>query len=85
MAVAEIAAEAIKQELAKSVEDPSGSDPVSLEERILELCAENPKGVTQETIAADQPKMDTDKLMKALQRLLSMVDQALVYCRIFPH
>ena len=70
MAVAEIA---IKQEAVEAEEGGQHSDPVNLEDRILELCTEHPKGITDEMIVADQPSIDTVKRMKALQRLLSMV------------
>ena len=48
-------------------------DPVDLEERILALCANNPKGITDEILTQDQPLIDTAKRLKALQRLLSQV------------
>ena len=74
MAVAEIA---IKQEILSVEGENSGAipaaDPVNLEERILQLCAKHPKGITDQMIVADQPAIDTVKRMKALQRLLSMV------------
>lgn len=77
MAVADIAAMTIKEERTSSTDEPAGSsmqaDPVELEDRILELCAAHPKGVTDEMIMTDQPSIDTVKRMKALQRLLSMV------------
>lgn len=77
MAVAQIA---IKQEVfSGDDEEATGvatADPVNLEERILQLCAEHPKGITDEMIVADQPAIDTVKRMKALQRLLSMVCNA---------
>ena len=72
MAVADIAAVAVKQEKDDS-ETGIQSNPVNLEERILELCKEHSKGVTDEMIISDQPMIDNVKRMKALQRLLSMV------------
>lgn len=48
-------------------------DPVDLEERILALCRDNPKGITDEMLTQDQPLIGTAKRMKALQRLLSQV------------
>ena len=71
MAVADVA---IKQELSLGEEEGiPAADPVNLEERILQLCSEHPKGITDEMIRTDQPAIDTAKRMKALQRLLSMV------------
>ena len=72
MAVADIAAVAVKQEKDDS-DTGIQSNPVNLEERILELCKEHSKGVTAEMIISDQPMIDNVKRMKALQRLLSMV------------
>lgn len=46
---------------------------VDLEERILQLCSESPKGITDEMIRLDQPMLDTGRRLKALQRLLSQV------------
>lgn len=48
-------------------------DPVKLEERIVELCQLHAKGITDDIIMADQPMIDAEKRLRALQRLLSMV------------
>ena len=48
-------------------------DPLGLEERILTLCAQNAKGITDDIIVQDQPTIDGEKRMRALQRLLSQV------------
>ena len=48
-------------------------DPLGLEERILTLCALNSKGITDDIIVQDQPTIDAEKRMRALQRLLSQV------------
>lgn len=48
-------------------------DFVNLEERILQLCSESPKGITDGVIAQDQPLVDTERRVAALQRLLSQV------------
>ncbi len=71
MAVADIAAmqEATEDHTATNV----APDPVDLEERILALCSIHPKGVTEDIITSDQPMITKDKIVKALQRLLSMV------------
>lgn len=53
-----------------------GAEPVNfvdLEERILRLCSECPKGITDEMISRDQPSLDIERRVKALQRLLSQV------------
>ena len=78
MAVADIAEKlAIKTEAPDYSEGteaaPQTGDPVKLEERILELCQQHAKGITDEIIMADQPMIDAEKRLKALQRLLSMV------------
>lgn len=72
MAVAQIA---IKQEQLEAQEESleGASDPVQLEERILELCKLYPKGISDDVITKDQPHIDTSKRVKALQRLLSIV------------
>ena len=58
---------------------PSGHvtprDPLGLEERILTLCAQNVKGITDDIIVQDQPTIDGEKRMRALQRLLSQVGE----------
>lgn len=69
----------LKQELAGTSEETppmllgvsESANFVDLEERILKLCTESPKGITDDTISRDQPLIDTEKRMKALQRLLS--------------
>ena len=46
---------------------------VDLEERILQLCADNPKGISEEVIKSDQPQLDAERRLKALERLLTQV------------
>ena len=46
-------------------------DPIDLEERILSLCMQNPKGIRDDVIVQDQPFISTEQRMKALQRLMS--------------
>lgn len=70
----------IKPEPSDEVGSSSGGhpDPVSLvdlEERILQLCSESPKGITDDMIIKDQPRIDTERRLKALQRLLSQVSE----------
>ena len=79
MAVAQVAElVAVKQEMPdipgpSHYPTPHEVDPVYLEERILTLCGENPKGITDDVIIQDQPLIDTERRLKALQRLLSQV------------
>ena len=40
-------------------------DPLGLEERILTLCAQNAKGITDDIIVQDQPTIDGEKRMRA--------------------
>ena len=54
-------------------------DPLGLEERILTLCTLNSKGITDDIIVQDQPTIDAEKRMRALQRLLSQVGVASGY------
>lgn len=79
MSVTQLTA-SIKQELAGTSEEtlptPLGVQEsvsfVDLEERILQLCSESPEGtISDDIISKDQPLIDTERRMKALQRLLS--------------
>jgi len=49
------------------------ADPVHLENTILKLCRENPKGITDSLLQSECPGISVEQRMKALQRLLSMV------------
>lgn len=77
MAVAQLAA--MKEEppdpsdMNPGPSNPDHFDSVNLEQRILALCAENPKGITNEMIMKDQPHILVERRMTALQRLLSQV------------
>lgn len=51
--------------------EPKPVHPVELDERILNLCLQYPKGITDDIITQDQPQINTEQRMKALQRLLS--------------
>ena len=51
--------------------EPKPVHPVELDERILNLCSQYPKGITDDIIMQDQPQINTEQRMKALQRLLS--------------
>lgn len=54
--------------------------PVDLDERILNLCSQNPKGITDDIITADQPQINTEQRLKALQRLLSQAWLSVCVC-----
>ena len=60
--------------------EPRPVHPVELDERILNLCSQNPKGISDDIITADQPQINTEQRMKALQRLLS---QACLYICVY--
>ena len=51
--------------------EPKPVHPVELDERIMNLCSQYPKGVTDDIIMQDQPQINTEQRLKALQRLLS--------------
>ncbi len=72
MAAAQLAA--LKQE-PQDLSTPAGpsTDHLALEQRILALCSEYPKGITDEILMTDQPNISAELRMKALQRLLSQV------------
>ena len=78
MAVADIANSTfqVKQEEEEAVVSSGECDPVQLEEKILQLCSENPKGVTDEMIIAEHV-VNTEQRLRALQRLLSRVSNRL--------
>lgn len=75
MAVADVTAKAIKAE--PNTDNRGPLDPLDLEERILELCGNHAKGVTEDIITTELPQMAKDKIMKSLQRLLSVVSPPL--------
>ncbi len=52
---------------------PEPGNFVDLEERILQLCSQSLKGISDDVISQDQPLLDTERRRKALQRLLSQV------------
>lgn len=53
---------------------PEPFDPVHLEHTILRLCRDNPKGITDNLLQTECPGVSVEQRMKALQRLLSMVN-----------
>lgn len=74
MAVAEIAD---STSLIKTEDTNVGTsgNPIELEDRVLHLCAVNPKGVTDDMIIAEHA-VNTEQRMRALQRLLSKVSRS---------
>lgn len=52
---------------------PEPVDPVDLEDTILRLCRDNPKGITDNLLQSECPGISVEQRVKALQRLLSMV------------
>ena len=48
-------------------------DAVDLEERVVELCKANPKGITDQLISQDMPNIPPQQRVTAINRLLSMV------------
>lgn len=48
-------------------------DVVDLEERVVQLCKENPKGITDQIISQDMPNIPPQQRVTAINRLLSMV------------
>lgn len=48
-------------------------DAVDLEERVAQLCKENPKGITDQMISQDMPNIPPPQRVTAINRLLSMV------------
>ncbi|XP_073249039.1 DNA-directed RNA polymerase III subunit RPC6-like isoform X2 [Porites lutea] len=47
-------------------------DVVDLEERVVQLCKENPKGITDQIISQDMPNIPPQQRVTAINRLLSM-------------
>lgn len=48
-------------------------DAVEFEERVVQLCKENPKGITDQLISQDMPNIPPQQRVTAINRLLSMV------------
>ena len=53
---------------------PEPVDPVDLEDIIMRLCRDNPKGITDNLLQAECPGISVEQRLKALQRLLSIVN-----------
>lgn len=54
-------------------------DAVDLEERVVQLCKENPKGITDQLILQDMPNIPPQQRVTAINRLLSMVGQSDIF------
>ena len=61
--------------------EPKPVHPVELDERIMNLCSQYPKGITDDIITQDQPQINTEQRLKALQRLLSQACVYVIYFR----
>lgn len=66
-------AEKIKMAVADVVIKQEAVDAVDLEERVVELCKANPKGITDQLISQDMPNIPPQQRVTAINRLLSMV------------
>ncbi|CAF0812065.1 unnamed protein product [Brachionus calyciflorus] len=53
-------------------ESSKASDPTNAEQRILELCAQNPDGVSDTMLQQDMPQINAQQRLAALNRLLSL-------------
>ena len=54
-------------------------DAVDLEERIVSLCKENPKGVTDQLVQQGMPGIAAQQRVTAINRLLSTVGDSKSY------
>ena len=66
-------AKEIKMAVADVVIKQEAVDAVDLEERVVELCKVNPKGITDQLISQDMPNIPPQQRVTAINRLLSMV------------
>lgn len=66
-------AEEVKMAVADVVIKQEAVDAVDLEERVVELCKVNPKGITDQLISQDMPNIPPQQRVTAINRLLSMV------------
>lgn len=66
-------AEEINMAVADVVIKQEAVDAVDLEERVVELCKANPKGITDQLISQDMPNIPPQQRVTAINRLLSMV------------
>jgi len=65
-------AKEIKMAVADVVIKQEAVDAVDLEERVVELCKANPKGITDQLISQDMPNIPPQQRVTAINRLLSM-------------
>ena len=63
----------IKMAVADVVIKQEAVNAVDLEERVVELCKANPKGITDQLISQDMPNISPQQRVSAINRLLSMV------------
>lgn len=63
----------VKMAVADVVIKQEAVDAVDLEERVVQLCKENPKGITDQLISQDMPNIPPQQRVTAINRLLSMV------------
>lgn len=63
----------LKMAVADVVIKQEAVDAVDLEERVVELCKANPKGITDQLISQDMPNIPPQQRVTAINRLLSMV------------
>lgn len=54
------------------VTESKKSDPINAEQRILELCAQNPDGITDTILQQGMPQVSPQQRLAALNRLLSL-------------
>ena len=55
-------------------------DAVDLEERVVQLCKDNPKGISDQLITQDMPNIPPQQRVTAINRLLSMVRLIVIVC-----
>ena len=62
-------------------------DAVDLEARVVQLCKENPKGITDQIISQGMPNIPPQQRVTAINRLLSMVSHSIakLSLRIYPY
>ena len=51
-------------------------DAVDLEERIIQLCKDNTKGISDHVILSDMPSISPEQRVTAINRLLSTVSES---------
>ena len=70
----------IKQEKdAEPVAGTSGPNASEIEKRIIELCQEFPKGITDKVLQNDMPNLDTKMRVSVINKLLTSVTSVLLF------